>query len=316
MSILSSLLAAIIPMSLYLILIWRLDRNEREPLGEILKHYFWGAVGAIILGILFSSFLTSTSKIIFSEQFVTSFFSAVIIAPFAEEIVKSIYLLKAFKSDYFDNITDGLVYGAAIGLGFGMTENILYFTMYDNTFTEWISVVLIRSIFSAVMHAISTAIVGSFVAKAKFTKGAKRQVYFLVGLFWAMVIHASWNFSVSFQFTYLLGIISMIVLIALFFMVFLRSLKNESFVIKRELMSEDEKYFNKQNDLASGKSLREISKFYNKKKERKKFVSFATKLAFRKLQVQNSEGIQKEKYLNDIDYLRQQLAQINRLEIT
>ena len=106
-----------------------------------------------------------------------SFIAAVIIAPFAEEIVKSAYLFNTYRKNYFDNLTDGLVYGGAIGLGFGMTENLMYFSMYNDTFTQWITIVITRSIFSAVMHAIATATVGAFLAKAKFSDESKKRKY-------------------------------------------------------------------------------------------------------------------------------------------
>jgi len=52
---------------------------------------------------------------------------AVLVAPLVEETTKGIYLFKTAKGFEIDNITDGLVYGGAIGLGFGMTENFFYF---------------------------------------------------------------------------------------------------------------------------------------------------------------------------------------------
>ena len=67
------------------------------------------------------------------------------IAPFVEESTKGIFLLILATSKKFDNVTDGLVYGGAIGLGFGMTENLLYFLSYGKTLHELLSLVVIRS---------------------------------------------------------------------------------------------------------------------------------------------------------------------------
>ena len=58
MLIISSILAAIIPMVAYLIIIWRFDRYDREPFKLVLTCYFWGAVGEIIFSLI-GSFMLS-----------------------------------------------------------------------------------------------------------------------------------------------------------------------------------------------------------------------------------------------------------------
>ena len=69
----------------------------------------------------------------------TTLIAAVLmIAPIVEEIAKALFLLYIISKKDFDNITDGLVYGAAIGLGFGMSENIFYFVTYGTTVENWI----------------------------------------------------------------------------------------------------------------------------------------------------------------------------------
>jgi len=312
MSFLSSFLAAFIPMTAYLIIIWRLDRYEREPFTKVLKHFIWGAVGAIFFGFIFSILLSSTIQIFTTEQTIISFMGAVIIAPITEEIVKAAYLFRSYRKSYFDNITDGLVYGGAIGLGFGMTENLLYFSVYDTNLTQWISVVITRSIFSAVMHAIATATVGAFLSKMKFTTNSKKYIYPFIGLALAMLFHATWNFSLTFDFTYYLGLLFMLCLIMCFFFVFNSSLKNEQLIIIEELKNEIS-LKNTDDFIPDSKfNLREFTKRIKSKKERKRFTNFATKLAFRKLQARKSEGIQKDKYLTDIEVLRNKLTEINK----
>ncbi len=307
MPFLYSLLAAAIPMIIYLIFIWKLDKYEREPFGKVVKHFLWGALGAVILGIIFSSLLNSTFSLIIPQVSITSFFSAVLVAPFVEEIVKAVYLLRSYSKNYFDNLTDGLVYGGAIGLGFGMTENLLYFITYDDTFAQWISIVITRSIFSAVMHGIATATVGAFLAKAKFTLNASKYIYLFFGLCLAMLFHATWNFSLTFEFTYLLGILFMIFLIAAFLIVFQVAVKNERRMISEELYNEI--------DFIAPSSLNEVVKQkvlkgMGKRVLQKKYANFTTKLAFRKFQARNSEGIQKEFYLTEIDLYRKKIDKL------
>ena len=308
----ASLFAAIIPMSIYLILIWRLDRYEREPFGKVVKHFLWGAIGAIIFGLIISSFLVFSTKLFISSISINSFIAAVIIAPFAEEIVKSAYLFNTYRKNYFDNLTDGLVYGGAIGLGFGMTENLMYFSMYNDTFTQWITIVITRSIFSAVMHAIATATVGAFLAKAKFSDRSKKPKYTIMGLGLAMLFHAIWNFSLSFEFTYLIGILFMIILISSFFIIFYSSLRNENIIIQKEL--ESEQLFLSQVIFEGSNitSFNELEKSFKSRTHRKYLRNFATKLAFRKLQARNSEGIQRENYLSEMDLIKDKIVNLTK----
>ena len=51
---------------------------------------------------------------------------AVIIAPFVEEFLKALGMMRAGVKEEVDEVEDGLVYGAACGLGFAATENLMY----------------------------------------------------------------------------------------------------------------------------------------------------------------------------------------------
>ncbi len=301
-----SLVAAFVPMFLYLLFLWRFDRNEREAFKDVLKHFLWGALGAVFLALIFSSIFGFALGMIVSSESQNSFLSAVIIAPFVEEITKGVYLFKSIRKNYFDNITDGLVYGGAIGLGFGMTENIMYFSTYNDTFEQWISIVIVRSIFSAVMHAIATATLGAFIAKSKFSNNGKK-ILPLIGLFLAMSFHTIWNFSLSFDFTYLIGIGFMFFLIASFIFVFKFSLRTENNIISDELASEGV-IPNEHIDILS--TNRKFGRKWINKSLRKDYVRFATLLAFRKFQSRNTNGVQQQKYLDDIVIYRERVRNI------
>lgn len=313
MSFTSSFLAAVIPMSLYLIIIWRLDRYEREPLSKVIKHFIWGAVGAVILAVAFSSALIYSTNLFISSPAANTFIATVIIAPFAEEIVKALFLFYSSRKNYFDNLTDGLVYGGAIGLGFGMTENLLYFNEYNDSVSQWITVVIMRTIFSAVMHAIATSTVGAFLAKAKFSLNSKKYIYPLIGLSFAMFFHAAWNFSLTFEFTFYIGMLFMIFLISSFFYVYSSSLNNEKRIISSELKNEAVLIGLSENDNIDLNEIKMMSKNFIVNKQRKQFSNFATKLAFRKLQSKNSIGVQQESYNKDIFKLREEIKNLRNL---
>ncbi|PID62130.1 MAG: hypothetical protein CR986_02035 [Ignavibacteriae bacterium] len=307
-----SLIAALLPMLIYLIFIWYMDKYEREPFLKVFSHFLWGALGAILLSVIFASILNFSLNIFYSNKEMKLLIGTIIIAPLVEEIVKSLYLFRTYKKNYFDNLTDGLVYGSAIGLGFGMTENLLYFITYNETYSQWVSVVLLRTVFSAVMHAIATATFGAFIAKVKFTSKSRKSFLVFAGLISAILIHTSWNFSVSFNFTYYFGFLIILVLIIIFLIVCKMSLKNEESIITHQLKDEFSIGSNKMIKIYSRQDILQISKNFYAGKDRKKFVNLATKLAFRKLQEKQSEGKFKEQYSEDIYDIRKEINNLTK----
>ena len=204
--ILTSLLAAIIPMILYLILLWKFDKYEPEPVKLVLIHFLWGASAAIILGIIGSKLFSIPIQLIINENEKISFLQIILVAPLIEELSKGALLFKTSTDSRFDNLTDGLVYGGAIGLGFGMTENFLYFITFGNTFQNLLWLVVIRTGFSAVMHAMATSSFGAILSASKYSEKRNKKLLVVAGLIIAISIHFIWNFSVSFSNTFLFGI--------------------------------------------------------------------------------------------------------------
>ena len=219
----ASLFAAVIPMFTYLVIIWWLDRNEREPFGMLLLYFIWGATGAIFLGII-GSIIFQIPLNVFLQAFsgdsseeLFNLAGAVITAPVVEEFTKGIFIVFMAYYRRFDGIADGVVYGAAVGLGFGMTENFLYFTTYGTTPESWLWLVIIRTLFSAVMHMMSQATFGAFVGAAKFKPAVFKLLLIPAGFLLAVFLHFAWNFSVSFEETTFLGFLFIVMYgIALF----------------------------------------------------------------------------------------------------
>lgn len=316
MPVIASLIAAIVPMFFYMILLWRFDKYEKEPFKEVFRHFLWGAIAAIILAILVSTFFVSAIEFLFPSIIVVGLFEAIIVAPLVEEFTKGMYLFKTSKSNNFDNITDGLVYGGAIGLGFGMTENFLYFFTYGVDFESWIWLVILRSIFSAVMHCISTATFGAFLAMYKFNIGQVKFLLPVAGYSIAVLIHFMWNLSVSFEETFLLGLLFLLLMIVLFFIVFIMSLSNEKKIITRELSNEEEISLISPDHIEIISTLKRNKKGWIKEEFRKVYINNAIKYAFRKHQLKHSKGSAKEFYQKEIDKLKITLTDIvNRIRI-
>ncbi len=178
----------------FLGIVWWLDRNDREPLWLFGLTFLWGVIGSIFMALVGSEIAMAPLRWLFGPEFAEQW-SAVLIAPLIEEPSKAAILLAVMFSRHFDNAADGFVYGAAAGLGFGMTENFLYFSdvaSYGDV-GAWMMTVIIRTFFSAVMHACATSCVGAALGWARFRGIFAKLICLPVGFGCAMGMHGLWN---------------------------------------------------------------------------------------------------------------------------
>jgi len=182
-------------MILLLLVVWWLDRYEREPLWMVGATFSWGAVGGVLLAIVFSLVMDTSLSLVLDGRMEEAA-GPVIVAPFVEELTKGCILLLLLRHRMFDNATDGFVYGAAAGLGFGMTENFIYFSMsaMGGDLREFMKVVYLRTLFSAPLHACASGMFGAALGLAKYRRFLPAKLLIpLVGLGAAMGLHFAWN---------------------------------------------------------------------------------------------------------------------------
>lgn len=198
---------ALIQSVLFLLLIRFLDLYEREPLSILALMAAWGAIGAGMLAVVFNGI---ASSIIYELSPATEVvFGAAIYAPPVEEISKGIALVVAFALSYlaarrfggleFSGVTDGIVFGAAVGLGFSFAEDILYFLNYADAvgmesgmevYRERVDLLGIGQL----GHAIMTGAFGAGLGLATWSRSWLAKICFpLLGLGTAMLIHALHN---------------------------------------------------------------------------------------------------------------------------
>ncbi len=300
-----SLIAAAVPMILYLIIIWQFDFYNIKPFKFIFKIFMWGAIGAIFFAIIGSGIVSESLSLLIKKPTELNHISTIVIAPYIEEITKGIFLFITFSNKKVDFITDGLLYGSAIGLGFGMTENFLYFITYGHSFSQWFSIVVIRSLFSGVMHCVSTGTLGAFIGYSKFNPLKNRIVFILIGLTIAISIHFAWNLSVSMESTTAIGFLFMLVTILIFIFLYALAINTEKKMIFNELYEEFKNGLIPLEHLIILNSGTRNKSGWVDESIRKPYISASTTLAFRKMELKNSSGLSKTFYANDVEYYRQ-----------
>src|ERR687895_1065597 len=108
--------------------IYVLDLLEREPIGIMVAAFLWGAVVSIGLA---APTNTAWFQILF-KLFGSSFtleWGPAIIGPTIEETIKYVGLIVIYliARSEIDDLFDGFIYGAMVGLGFAVVENVQYF---------------------------------------------------------------------------------------------------------------------------------------------------------------------------------------------
>ncbi|GIW08316.1 MAG: membrane protein [Dehalococcoidia bacterium] len=192
-----STILALIPAVLYVSFILWIDRYEHEPAGLLFFAFFWGAVVAIVFSFVFNSVVALIAAQIVGESG-GEIAAAVLSAPVVEEGFKGVFLLllMLIYRHEFDNVLDGIVYGSIVGLGFAMTENIVYFgRMYaEGGLAGLALIVVLRSILGGFGHALYTGTIGAGFGLARESRSLLVKVLApIAGYLLAVVQHGAWN---------------------------------------------------------------------------------------------------------------------------
>ena len=170
--------------------VWWFDRYDREPIHLVVAVFLWGSLAAPVLAVAGGSAVVAGSGL--GPMAVVGW-----LGPLFEEVAKAIgVVLVVFLSKEFDNPTDGLVYGTAVGLGFAVTENLVYTAAGAGgiALQDGLMLILTRTALAAGIHAVSSATFGGCLGFAYLSKNrAERVLWALCGVVGAVTVHAGWN---------------------------------------------------------------------------------------------------------------------------
>ena len=180
---------AVTPALIGLGAIYLSDRHDREPLKVLMLTFFLGAL-AVIPSVIVEEVLVRFN--IFNGV-LGAFYNAFIVAGLTEEFFKRLMILKyPFKTKYFNEKLDGIVYGVFAALGFATVENIIYvvFTYTNNPFIG-----LYRGVFSVPAHAIFGVTMGYYLSLSRFDSNQEnKRKNMIKSLIYPIIIHGLFDF--------------------------------------------------------------------------------------------------------------------------
>lgn len=195
-SILAALTVPLIPALAIVLLVNFIDRFEREPWFLRLAAFLWGAVIAVppsrvveaFSDTLIQNWLGDTNNLAGSLLLGLR-------AGIPEEAFKGLGLLMLYwlLRDEFDNVTDGIVYGALIGAGFALVENFGYFAENSKDFF-WV-LIIGRVVLGWLSHSTFTMCFGVALGYIRHTRVRWQQIVLpVVGYLVAVLLHSVFDF--------------------------------------------------------------------------------------------------------------------------
>lgn len=196
------------------------DRGQREPVGAL-----WLAVGLGFAGAIAASVIEVAlvpDKNLQPGAGLSTMLTAALGVGGIEEVCKFLPLaLYIYRKPYFNERTDGVIYFALAGLGFGLPENLLYTLQFGSQ--TGVGRVLLTPFF----HAAITGMIGYYLAGRKLADRPLFSIWPV--LLAAMVLHGLYDFGLASGVTgYTVG--SLLItfgLSAAFFVLFLHAIEHD-----------------------------------------------------------------------------------------
>lgn len=156
------------------------DKYEPEPRRYVILTFIYGAINSVVIAVFLE-------RLIF-YAIPSTVFTIALIAALVEEPAKAFVVRVPYRAGQMDGIMDGVVYGAAAGLGFAATENLFYGMGFGAGIT------LVRALLTPIAHGVWTATVGvGFGLRSEGKSYRALPILLLV----AMFLHFVWNYTAS-----------------------------------------------------------------------------------------------------------------------
>ncbi|NLE45423.1 MAG: PrsW family intramembrane metalloprotease [Chloroflexi bacterium] len=178
--LLTAVLAGVLPALLYVAYIYWVDRYEREPKRLLATAFVWGALPAVLVALLVELFFDLPPDLIGAQALEALRLGMLV--PLLQEVLKGsvvVLIARRYRLE-FDDVLDGIVYGAVVGVGFAMTGNVISnlgsFALWG--FAGLNGMAMAEGVVHSLNHAMYTAVFGASLGYTQWH--AKREDHRLV----------------------------------------------------------------------------------------------------------------------------------------
>jgi protease PrsW len=191
----SILTAAIAPGIALMTYLYLKDRYDSEPIHMVIRMFLIGVLVVVPIAVIQRGLTLWWGE----EPLAFAF----VISAGVEEGLKWFVLYHViYNHTEFDEPYDGIVYAAAISLGFATLENVLYAFLQPATFGS----LLLRAMLPVSGHALFGVVMGYYLGKAKFAKSRSRQ-FLMMSLALPVFWHGLYDYIILVVRTYWLWLI-------------------------------------------------------------------------------------------------------------
>ena len=185
-TILAAALVAVVPSLVYLFVLNLIDRYEKEPWSILLACIGAGALVAPAVSVVVLVLLGRPASL--PPAFAPGPRADALVG-LVEELAVGAVLLVIIRTvrGEFDDILDGVIYGSAVGAGFGAAESFLW--ALGDTHTLGASAV-VHLVVAGLNHAFYGAVIGAVIGWAQWLPGARRWIAIALGVATAAWFHA------------------------------------------------------------------------------------------------------------------------------
>lgn len=175
-------MAAVAPGIALLTYFYLKDKYESEPLHMVMKLFFLGFL--IVLPVMIVQ--RGLTIWLGDGPFVTAF----AISAGVEEAMKWFVLFHLiYNHTEFDEPYDGIVYAAAISLGFATVENVIFGLAHQVS----VGTLVIRALLPVSGHAMFGVMMGYYLGRAKFSSNWQSRKYLILSLLLPLLWHGIYD---------------------------------------------------------------------------------------------------------------------------
>ena len=165
------------------------DRHDREPFKLLVLTYILGALSVIPIIIVEELLL----RLNVFTGLLYAFYTSFVVAGLTEEFFKRLIVLKLpYRTKYFNEKLDGIIYSVFASMGFATVENIVY-VVYRYANNPHVG--LYRGVFSVPAHAVFAITMGYYLSLAKYDSDERRRrINLRRSLYMPILLHGTFNF--------------------------------------------------------------------------------------------------------------------------